>query len=73
MKTIKYDHKWFIAQFGERPKRSLWDINEDLDNTRCKLSYLEKELFAWEIYHAKEDAALKTFVNTMYQIKCEED
>ncbi len=69
MKTLKFNHEWFVLQFGQRPKRSFFEVTEDITDTRRKLHYLEKELFNVEIYMAKEDAALKTFVHTVYQIK----
>ena len=69
MRHFKFDEEWFERQFGKRPERSLYDINNDIDICRCKLNYLEKELLEYEVYSAKEDAALKCFINTVYNIK----
>jgi len=69
MKTPIFDQEWFTAQFGKRPIRSLFDISNEIKDTKGRLVYLEKELFDWEIYHAKEDAALKCYVNTIYNLK----
>lgn len=66
-----FDRATFIAKYGERPTRSLFDISEDIKNTKRVLAYLEKELFDWEIYDARETVALQTFVDTVYQLKGE--
>jgi hypothetical protein len=70
MKHIyKFDTDWFERQFGERPKRSLFDIVEDIHATEHKLSRLLLEQRETEIYMAHENGALKSFVNTIYNIK----
>ena len=31
MRHFKFDEEWFERQFGKRPERSLYDINNDID------------------------------------------
>jgi hypothetical protein len=71
MRAHKFNNEWFKQQFGNPSNRSVFDIASEISHCEYKLSLLKKELRDVELYNAKEDAALKSFVNTIYQIKKE--
>ena len=67
--AISFDYEGFKELYGERPKRSLSDISKELETAKRNVIYLEKELFDWEIYNAREVAAMNSFVQTIYRMK----
>ena len=70
MKTQVFDQKWFIAQFGKRPtQKQSWDLDREIKDSEYKTALLRKELRDLENYHIRQDTALKTYVNTIYNLK----
>lgn len=69
-KTCKFDTKWFKLQFGRRPTpKTTYEISQEIDDIEYKLSLLKETLFLLQLWTAKEDSALKTFVKTVSDLK----
>ena len=72
--TLKFNQEWFKKQFGPRPwhdgkPRTEYDLKAEIAALESALSYARQELFNLQIYNAQESAALKSFVNTIYELK----
>ena len=70
MKTPIFDKEWFREQFGKRPtQKQTWDLDREIKDSEYKTALLRKELRDLENYHIRQDTALKTHVNTIYNLK----
>ena len=70
MKTPIFDKEWFTAQFGCRPtSKTEWDLKEQISSSERETENLKTELFELQRWDIQMSAALKTHINTIYNLK----
>ncbi len=70
MKAHKFDTEWFKRQFGPRPdRRPTCEVRQSIDDLKYRLSLEEEKLRLLNEYAIREDAALKCFVATIYNMQ----